>query len=537
MSLPGLVSLPPIDRDESRFAQATVQMIETNDFVEVWFQDAPRNKKPAGIHWLQALSVMAFSDLQNREIWAYRIPSLIGAMLAVVLTYWGGLTLFGKQVALLGALFLASGLLFTTQASIATTDAVLLACVTASQFALGRIYLGAKLGRNAQHFTSPGSLALIFWIAMGCGVLIKGPIAPLIAALTILSLSISDRQWSWLRQLSPLPGIVLLIAITAPWATAIWDATNGEFFYQAVSIEIWGKFTQAQELHSGPPGYHAALLPILLWPASLFLLPALVMAWLHRTRLEVKFCLAWIVPAWLIFEITTTKLPHYLLPIFPALSLLCAWCIFEGCKKTDTIRKFCKTKLARAWIVIWCAIAVLLAIVPLVGQTLYADGPTLIALILALIILVLAFGTVRQILNVRPLLAAGMSLGSAVAMALLWFEATLPNLPDIALTPRITALVDRHDPERSGVVSLLGYSEPSIVFILGTATILAKPDAAADHMAATPGALALVDEKNTFEFFDELSRMGITVDEIESIKGFNYSNGKSLNLTLYRNAQ
>src|SRR4051812_2892704 len=80
--LPGLIAVPPLDRDESRFAQATAQMLETGDFVVIRYQDSPRFKKPVGIHWLQALSVSAFSSPEAREIWAYRIPSLLGAMLA-----------------------------------------------------------------------------------------------------------------------------------------------------------------------------------------------------------------------------------------------------------------------------------------------------------------------------------------------------------------------------------------------------------------------------------------------------------------------
>ena len=66
----GVFSLPPLDRDESRFAQATAQMLETGDFVTIRFQEDERNKKPVGIHWLQAASVAAFSDVAAREIWA-----------------------------------------------------------------------------------------------------------------------------------------------------------------------------------------------------------------------------------------------------------------------------------------------------------------------------------------------------------------------------------------------------------------------------------------------------------------------------------
>src|SRR5579862_9323837 len=81
-ALPGALALPTMDRDEARFAQATAQMLETGDFVDIRYQDAPRDKKPVGIHWLQAASVAAFSSAEARAIFFYRIPSLLGAMLA-----------------------------------------------------------------------------------------------------------------------------------------------------------------------------------------------------------------------------------------------------------------------------------------------------------------------------------------------------------------------------------------------------------------------------------------------------------------------
>src|SRR6266511_4344086 len=86
--LPGFFSIPPIDRDEARFAQATKQMIETGDYVDIRFQDESRYKKPAGIYWLQALAVKSAeaAGLPDApvKIWLYRIPSLI--VLFVVLT-------------------------------------------------------------------------------------------------------------------------------------------------------------------------------------------------------------------------------------------------------------------------------------------------------------------------------------------------------------------------------------------------------------------------------------------------------------------
>src|SRR5207249_8172855 len=93
--LPGIASIPPLDRDEARFAQATRQMLETGDFLRIRFQDEARNKKPAGIYWLQALSVSTFSSAEAIAIWPYRLPSLIGGMAAVLLAFTLGAALFG----------------------------------------------------------------------------------------------------------------------------------------------------------------------------------------------------------------------------------------------------------------------------------------------------------------------------------------------------------------------------------------------------------------------------------------------------------
>src|SRR6266702_1626146 len=87
--LPGFFQLPPTDRDEARFAQASKQMLETGEYVDIHFQDEVRYKKPVGIYWLQAGVVKAAGALGFREaqttIWLYRIPSLLGGVGAVLL--------------------------------------------------------------------------------------------------------------------------------------------------------------------------------------------------------------------------------------------------------------------------------------------------------------------------------------------------------------------------------------------------------------------------------------------------------------------
>src|SRR5215217_6052162 len=99
--LPGLFGIPPIDRDEARFAQATKQMVETGDFVDIRFQDEVRYKKPVGVYWLQAAAVETASAMglprAQVRIWLYRVPSLIGAIGAVLLTYWAALAFVTRR--------------------------------------------------------------------------------------------------------------------------------------------------------------------------------------------------------------------------------------------------------------------------------------------------------------------------------------------------------------------------------------------------------------------------------------------------------
>src|SRR5882724_6635719 len=101
--LPGFFNIPPVDRDEARFAQATKQMIETGEYIDIRFQDEVRYKKPVGIYWLQAGVVKTASALgfphALTTIWFYRVPSLIGATAAVLLTYWAALAFISRRAA------------------------------------------------------------------------------------------------------------------------------------------------------------------------------------------------------------------------------------------------------------------------------------------------------------------------------------------------------------------------------------------------------------------------------------------------------
>src|ERR1700680_1073293 len=176
--LPGFFNIPPIDRDEARFAQATKQMVETSDFVDIRFQDEVRYKKPVGVYWLQALAVETASALglprAQVRVWLYRIPSLIGAIGAVLLTYWTALAFVTRRGAILAGLILCSSMLLGVEARLAKTDAMLLLTVVAAMGALARVYLSWQRGEDPEH--PPWTWPAIFWTALAGRVPVHGTV-------------------------------------------------------------------------------------------------------------------------------------------------------------------------------------------------------------------------------------------------------------------------------------------------------------------------------------------------------------------------
>jgi hypothetical protein len=138
--VPGINTLPVVDRDSAHFSQATKQMLETGNYFQIRYQESTRFQKPPGINWLQALSVKLIGA-DTHAILAYRLPSVLGAMLAVLLLFSFARPICGQPVALLASALLAVTLLLTVEAHMAVTDTMLLATMVLMQGALWRIYL------------------------------------------------------------------------------------------------------------------------------------------------------------------------------------------------------------------------------------------------------------------------------------------------------------------------------------------------------------------------------------------------------------
>ena len=363
-ALPGLLALPPLDRDESRFAEATAQMLETGDFINIRYQDVARDKKPVGIHWLQAASVRLLSSVERRDIRAYRIPSLLGAMTAAAACAWGAAAFFGPRASVLAGSVLGASFILSSEAFVGKTDAVLCGATTISMAALARLY-GASRGIGEPRI----GLKVLFWLGQAVAILDKGPIGPMVAALALISLWVADRDARWFKSLGWVWGLVLVAAIVGPWAVAITVSTDGAFWTGAIDGDLAPKLAGGHETHGGPPGLHALLLPILAFPSTFIIPAALVAGWKGRRNVGVRFALAWLVPSWIAFELLPTKLVHYTLPTYGAVAWLAAAALADPEKLSFGPRT--------RWIgaVLSLVVGVLFAVVALVASPGTATGP------------------------------------------------------------------------------------------------------------------------------------------------------------------
>nr|HRK65369.1 phospholipid carrier-dependent glycosyltransferase [Terricaulis sp.] len=261
----GAGRMPVTDLDESRYAQASRQMVESGDWSRIRLQEADRTVKPIGTYWLQAISAEAFTGERANAIWAYRLPSALGLILAALATLWGGTALIGQRTALLGAGLFAAGMLAGFEGMLAKTDALLVGFTTLAMAALAWLRVGTK---------RPRLTALVFWAALACGILIKGPVTPLVIGLTLAVLVAWERRVRWLAPLAWWAGPLLAAAIVAPWFVSINIATNGAFFTGMIG-DITPKMTRGEAL----PGFHLFLLPFLIFPATYAAPAAARLAW------------------------------------------------------------------------------------------------------------------------------------------------------------------------------------------------------------------------------------------------------------------
>ena len=524
--LPGFFQIPPTDRDETRFAQATKQMVETGEFVDIRFQDEVRYKKPVGIYWLQAVALMAGEALKvpqaRTRIWLYRMPSLIAAIGAVLLTYWTALAFLPRRYSFLAGLMLAASVLLMVEARLAKTDAALLFATVAAMGALARAYLGRVVpGAGFKGLAVPA----IFWTALAAGVLLKGPVIIMVVGLTVATLALYDRSARFLLALRPALGILWFVVLVLPWFLAIMGRAGDSFLAESVGRDMLPKLILPQEGHGAPPGYYLLLFWVTFWPAAPLAALAAPAVWAERRERPVRFLLAWLVPAWIVFEAVVTKLPHYVLPLYPAIAILIARTIRDGAlSRSPWLTR------GTLW---WPLIAILVPIAAVVALVAMRYQLGLLAWPVGAAAMVLGFMAWRYFETDGPEKSLARAVGAALLVAITFFGIIAPSLRPLFPSATIARVLPADDCEYR-VIAAAGYHEPSLVFLLGTNTKLTDGAGAADLLRGGYCRFALVEAREQRAFAQRAEAIGLRYTLGPRIEGYNTNNGHQLSISIYR---
>ena len=323
----GTWSVPLIDRDEPRFAEASREMIERGDYIVPHFNNQLRLDKPPLAYWAQIASFEIFGE----NDFAARFPSAIAAALVAMSILAWGKKIGGDRVGWWAAIIFTLSLQTFVHAKAAVADMWLVLFVTLAHWA-GWELLKVQKTPNTERRTPNIEWFwwTTFWSSLALGFLAKGPIAwtPL---LTLAAMKYFSRDVDLAKRFKFLRGILLTLALVALWGVPALIQTHGEFFKIGIGRHVIGRSFSAMESH----GSNSLWIYLLLLPfyfvtifASFFpwsiKLPSLTKKlWRDRDKIDI-YLLCGAGAIFVVFTLIKTKLPHYTLPAFPLLSLFVA---------------------------------------------------------------------------------------------------------------------------------------------------------------------------------------------------------------------
>ncbi len=344
LHLPGTWTMPLIDRDEPRFAEASREMIERGDYVVPFLNNRYRFDKPPFIYWLQSASYRVLGE----NDFAARLPSVItAAFTAMLLLAWGS-RVGGEKVGWWAAIIFTVCLQVYIHARAAVADMLLVMFMTAAYWA-GYELLRDRLTSSGGGGPSAGPMQRrwwwIFYLSLACAFLAKGPVGWLpLLTVALVPFVLPGAQLN--RRFLFFTGVLLMLSIVAVWGIPALVRTNGEFLRIGIGKHVVARSVVAMEGH-GPTKLwsYLASLPFYFLTIFITFLPwSLKLPWLAQKRWRDRdpldgYLIVGIALVFVIFTFVKTKLPHYTLPAYPLLALLLAKALAEVPGSTRFVRR------------------------------------------------------------------------------------------------------------------------------------------------------------------------------------------------------
>jgi 4-amino-4-deoxy-L-arabinose transferase-like glycosyltransferase len=412
--------------------------------------------------------------------------------------------------------------LLGAEARLAKTDAMLLFTVVAAMGALARVYLSWQRGEDPER--PPWSWPAVFWTALAGGILLKGPLILMFVGLTMVTLAILDRNASWLWRLRPIWGLMWLLVLVLPWFVLIFWRAGETFFTDSVGGDMLAKFV-GQESHGAPPGLYLLLFWVTFWPGAPLAGMAAPAVWRARREPGAQYLLAWLIPSWIVFELVLTKLPHYVLPLYPAIAILTV-----GALERRVLSRSPWLMRGAAW---WFVVPAGASVLAIVGAITLTRQPVFLAwpfVAAALIFGLFAWWLYEDSHAERSLLNAVVS---AVFLAFAIYGVVVPGLarlfPSVEVA-RALRNVSCVGPKAASA----GFHEPSLVFMTDTSTLLTDGSGAADFLGQGVCRFALVESRSERNFVARAEAIGLRYNVATRIDGYNISQGKAVSIAIFR---
>jgi 4-amino-4-deoxy-L-arabinose transferase-like glycosyltransferase len=314
MTLPNLGGHALWDMDEGVNAEAAREMVESGNWITPFYNYELRTAKPALLYWLQGSAYEVFGVNE----FAARLPAVLCGLGSLLFTYEIARRMFAPTTGLLAGLVLASCIEFCLISHAATPDPPLLFFLLGCYFC----YWAGSQGNRRWWFVPCA-------VFCGLAVLTKGPVGVALPGLVILF------HLAWTRQLRKLwdgrlgLAAVVFVLVAGPWYGMVTLDTKGKWLEAFITRENLQRFSSPAEGHRGPIFYHAAMLFVLTTPWCVFLLVSLWRAW-RGTRSNTentsayRFLVVWFLVYLVLFSLAATKLPNYVLPLYPAVAIMIA---------------------------------------------------------------------------------------------------------------------------------------------------------------------------------------------------------------------
>ena len=451
---------------------------------------------------------------------------MLGGVLAIILLFGFFSKEIGGERAFLAAGVLGSSLLLVIESHMGTTDAMLLACMVLMQGGLWKAYHSFKKSSKASLIG-----VLLFWLGMAAGVFIKGT-SPLIGLLTVVGLCISERSVKFLGQLKPIAGVALVVALSLIWIIPFSRAGHSNFLWDMIHKDALPKVLGNAQGHGAWPGYFIVLLPLMFWPCSILIFRGLTMAWQRRHSVLYRFLFAWIIPCWIFIALVHTKLPEYALPIYPALALIVAGLCIDKINMKGSL-----AKIDLIYRYVWMGLSIVLALAfPLISYLLLKRlAASSIALCLSVLLLAVMLFKLSSIRFYRSCIL--VSVLGAVFIYGFMCQFYLEALQPIWISQKLQQVIQNNAISLSAKQQLYvaDFTEPSLVFYLGTNKVrMGSVSDIEGGMRDGKVIYALL----SIQHFEELKQYAFhhhyRVRPIDFIQGFNYENGRRLQLVLIK---